>query len=255
MPAKSEIAAAARGLMRRAFKGSLATIDARNGYPYASLITLATDASGAPTFLISKLARHTANLAQRPARLDHGRRDRRARRSAAGRARHRSTARPSRTPEAGREAALSRPAPGSRLLCRLPGFRVLAARRSRAPIISAASAASSISRRTSCWFRSMAPTSLVEAEPGIVEHMNEDHADARRALRHRPCRRRAGALAHDRHRSRGLRHRPRRRRRGASCSPSRSPPRPKRARSWSGSPPRPAPGGNSRLAAAVSAVP
>ena len=63
MPAKSEIAAAARALMRRAFKGSLATIDARNGYPYASLITLATDASGAPTFLISKLARHTANLA------------------------------------------------------------------------------------------------------------------------------------------------------------------------------------------------
>ena len=63
MPAKSEIAAAARALMRRAFKGSLATIEARNGYPYASLITLATDASGAPAFLISKLARHTANLA------------------------------------------------------------------------------------------------------------------------------------------------------------------------------------------------
>jgi len=50
--------------VRRAFKASLATIDGRNNYPYASLITLATDASGAPTFLISKLARHTANLAQ-----------------------------------------------------------------------------------------------------------------------------------------------------------------------------------------------
>jgi hypothetical protein len=43
--------------------GSLATIDRAGGYPYASLITLATDASGAPTFLISTLARHTANLA------------------------------------------------------------------------------------------------------------------------------------------------------------------------------------------------
>jgi len=64
MPAKSEIAGAARALMRRAFKGTLASIDARNDYPYASLITLATDATGAPTFLISKLARHTANLAQ-----------------------------------------------------------------------------------------------------------------------------------------------------------------------------------------------
>ena len=39
-------------------------MDARNDYPYASLITLATDAAGAPTYLISKLARHTANLAR-----------------------------------------------------------------------------------------------------------------------------------------------------------------------------------------------
>jgi putative heme iron utilization protein len=62
MPTKSEIAASARALMRRASKGSLASIDARNGYPYASLITLATGASGAPSFLISQLARHTANL-------------------------------------------------------------------------------------------------------------------------------------------------------------------------------------------------
>ena len=62
MPAKSEIAAAARALLRRAFKGTLASLDTRNDYPYASLITVATDAAGAPTFLISKLARHTANL-------------------------------------------------------------------------------------------------------------------------------------------------------------------------------------------------
>jgi heme iron utilization protein len=61
-PAKSEIAASARALIRRAFKGSLATLQSGGGYPYASLITLATDAAGAPTFLISKLARHTANL-------------------------------------------------------------------------------------------------------------------------------------------------------------------------------------------------
>ena len=63
MPTKSEVAASARALIRRAFKGSMASIDGRNGYPYASLITLATDAAGAPIFLISKLARHTANLA------------------------------------------------------------------------------------------------------------------------------------------------------------------------------------------------
>lgn len=64
MPAKCEIAAAARALLRRAFKGTLASRDTRNDYPYASLITLATDAAGQPAFLISKLARHTANLAR-----------------------------------------------------------------------------------------------------------------------------------------------------------------------------------------------
>ena len=64
IPDRSEIAQSARALMRRAFKGSLATIDRTGGYPYASLVTLATDASGAPTFLISTLASHTANQAQ-----------------------------------------------------------------------------------------------------------------------------------------------------------------------------------------------
>jgi putative heme iron utilization protein len=66
MPSRAEVAAEARAMVRRAFKGSLASIDARNAYPYASLITLATDASGAPSFLISTLARHTANLAREP---------------------------------------------------------------------------------------------------------------------------------------------------------------------------------------------
>jgi putative heme iron utilization protein len=66
MPSREEIARDARSLVRRAFKGSLATISAKNGYPYASLVTLATDASGAPTLLISSLARHTANLAKDP---------------------------------------------------------------------------------------------------------------------------------------------------------------------------------------------
>jgi putative heme iron utilization protein len=64
LPAKQEVATAGRALLRRAFKGALATIHGGNGYPYASLVTLATDPAGAPTFLISKLARHTANLAK-----------------------------------------------------------------------------------------------------------------------------------------------------------------------------------------------
>jgi len=66
MPDKSEIAADARTLMRRAFKGALASLESPSGAPYASLITLATDVSGAPIFLISTLARHTRNLVDDP---------------------------------------------------------------------------------------------------------------------------------------------------------------------------------------------
>jgi putative heme iron utilization protein len=66
MPSQAELAADARALARRALKASLATIDAATGYPYASLITMGTDASGAPIFLISGLARHTRNLAKDP---------------------------------------------------------------------------------------------------------------------------------------------------------------------------------------------
>jgi len=66
MPSKSEIAADARTLTRRVFKGALASLESPSGAPYASLITLATDPSGAPIFLISTLARHTRNLADDP---------------------------------------------------------------------------------------------------------------------------------------------------------------------------------------------
>jgi heme oxygenase (biliverdin-IX-beta and delta-forming) len=66
MPSKAELAADARALVRRALKASLATMAAERGYPYASLITVATEASGAPIFLISALAQHTKNLSQDP---------------------------------------------------------------------------------------------------------------------------------------------------------------------------------------------
>jgi putative heme iron utilization protein len=62
MPAKAELAQDARALTRRALKASLASIAVSNGYPYASLITIATEAGGAPVFLISGLAQHTKNL-------------------------------------------------------------------------------------------------------------------------------------------------------------------------------------------------
>ena len=176
MPAKSEIAAAARALLRRAFKGTLATIDTRNDYPYASLITVATDAAGAPSFLISKLARHTANLA----------RDRRA------------------SILVDETGALADPLQGARLT--LTGMaepvageaikRRFLARHPEAELyvgfpdfgfwrlnIEGAHYIGGFGRIFDLEPSDLLVTlagaeSLLEAEPGIVEHMNEDHADA-----------------------------------------------------------------------------
>ncbi|MFG1382319.1 HugZ family pyridoxamine 5'-phosphate oxidase [Xanthobacter versatilis] len=55
-------ATAVRRLIREARFGTLATLEAAGG-PYASLVAVATDPAGRPTLLISRLARHTRNIA------------------------------------------------------------------------------------------------------------------------------------------------------------------------------------------------
>ena len=65
-PSKADLARNARTLVRAGLKAALATLAAQSGAPYASLITVATDASGAPVFLISSLAKHTQNLVADP---------------------------------------------------------------------------------------------------------------------------------------------------------------------------------------------
>jgi putative heme iron utilization protein len=52
---------AAKRLLREAGKGALATLSP-GGTPYASLVTVATAMDGAPILLLSRLARHTANV-------------------------------------------------------------------------------------------------------------------------------------------------------------------------------------------------
>jgi putative heme iron utilization protein len=59
---KATPAEAVKKLVREARKASLATLDRQNGGPYASLVTLATAADGAPLMLISRLAIHTQNI-------------------------------------------------------------------------------------------------------------------------------------------------------------------------------------------------
>jgi putative heme iron utilization protein len=59
-------AALAKQLLRTVRAGALATLDLESGFPFASLVTVATDHDGSPLLLMSRLAAHTANLERDP---------------------------------------------------------------------------------------------------------------------------------------------------------------------------------------------
>ncbi|MFD1302474.1 HugZ family pyridoxamine 5'-phosphate oxidase [Methylobacterium marchantiae] len=56
----------ARHLLRSIRSGALATLDAQDGTPFASLVTIATDVDGTPLLLLSRLSAHTRNLLADP---------------------------------------------------------------------------------------------------------------------------------------------------------------------------------------------
>lgn len=176
MPSKSEIAADARSLIRRAFKGSLASLDSPSGAPYASLITLATDAGGAPVFLISTLARHTRNLAEDPrasilidgtdAAADplQG-----ARLTLSGKAEKVNG-------EAERRRFLARH-PEAELYADFPDFSFWRLALEGAHYIGGFGRIADLAA-SDLLVSLEGADALLDAEPGIVAHMNEDHADA-----------------------------------------------------------------------------
>lgn len=55
-----------RSLLRRRRQGALATLMAKGGAPYCSLVNVASDVDGAPILLISRLAVHTRNILADP---------------------------------------------------------------------------------------------------------------------------------------------------------------------------------------------
>ena len=175
-PSREDITGAARALVRRAFKGSMATIDAKNGYPYASLVTLATDASGAPILLISNLARHTANLANEP-RASIMVDETGALADPLQGARVTLYGRVERTKEgAVRRRFLARH-PEASFYADFPDFGFF-----RLAVVGAHYIGGFGRIFDLAPSELLIPTdeaaSLLEGEPGIVEHMNEDHADA-----------------------------------------------------------------------------
>ena len=52
----------ARSLLRRSRQGALATLAAKTGSPYCSLVNVASHPDGSPLLLISRLALHTQNI-------------------------------------------------------------------------------------------------------------------------------------------------------------------------------------------------
>lgn len=58
--------ALARDLLHTARFATLATHEAGTGFPFASLVSLATDLDGTPVILISRLSGHTGNLMADP---------------------------------------------------------------------------------------------------------------------------------------------------------------------------------------------
>ena len=176
MPDKSEIAADARSLMRRAFKASLASLDSPSGTPYASLITVGTEPSGAPIFLISTLARHTRNLVDDPrasilidgtdAAADplQG-----ARLTLSGKAEKV-------TGEAVKRRFLARH-PEAAFYVDFPDFSFWRLALEGAHYIGGFGRIVDL-QATDLLVSLEGADALLEAEPGIVAHMNEDHADA-----------------------------------------------------------------------------
>lgn len=61
-PAGFDPRGTARTLLRATRAATLATLDRNTGYPFASLVNVATDVDGSPLVLVSRLATHTANL-------------------------------------------------------------------------------------------------------------------------------------------------------------------------------------------------
>lgn len=169
-------AAAARALIRACDRASLATLTADGGAPYASLVMAACDQDGAPLLLLSRLAEHTRNLLadERVSLLYDG---------TVGLDNPLTGARVS---VQGRAAATAEPRHRARYLARHPDaaqfadfgdFAFYAVRVERAHLVAGFGRIHWLDGAD--LLPDLGPAqALAEAEAGIVEHMNDDHADA-----------------------------------------------------------------------------
>lgn len=170
-----ETALTARAMVRAAQKGSLATLMAQSGHPYASLLLTATEPDGSPVFLISKLALHTKNLigdARASLLIDATGTEvdpmQGSRITLIG------SAQPTTSATARRRFLARHPAAG---YADFPDFSFYAFNVESAHFIGGFGRIFDLPR-ADLLIDIAGADALIENEPGIVEHMNEDHADA-----------------------------------------------------------------------------
>ncbi|MGE0752530.1 MAG: HugZ family protein [Variibacter sp.] len=166
---------ATKTLLREARSGALATLMAPSGDPYCSLVNVATAADGAPLLLISQLAIHTKNLLADP-RASLMLEERKAGDPLEG----------ARVMLMGTVARDETEAARRRYLARHPdaegfaGFKDFGFYRMT---LRAAHLVAGFGRIVDLTPQDIltdlaGADALIEAEPGICEHMNADHADA-----------------------------------------------------------------------------
>lgn len=168
---------AAKRLMREARSGAIATLMATGGDPYCSLVNVATEASGAPLLLLSRLALHTKNILADP-RLSLMLDERKEGDPLQG----------ARVMLMGKVTPTADPASRARYLARQPEAALFADFPDFAfwrMTVSGAHLVAGFGRivdlKPSDILTEVADAqSLLDAEAGAAEHMNADHADALR---------------------------------------------------------------------------
>lgn len=167
---------AANIIVRQTLKASLATLDKNTGHPYASLVTLAAMPGGTPLMLISRLALHTQNLlADRRASLMCDGTGADGDPLAGGRVTLVGTAEPFAHPTARRRFLARHPCAGT--YADFADFAFYALKIERAHFVGGFGRIVDLTPQDLLIDEDGAGA-LAEAEAEILQHMNEDHAEA-----------------------------------------------------------------------------
>ncbi len=167
-----------KSLLRTSRHGALATLMPTSGDPYCSLVNLASAPGGQPVVLISKLARHTQNI-KRDARVSILLQDsvdgdplERARIMVSGRA---IKAEPDNDAVVRRRFLSAHPS--AETYAAFADFMFFTIEPSNVHLVAGFGRIVDVEPEKILTDLTGAD-GLIEAEPGIVEHMNEDHRDA-----------------------------------------------------------------------------